>query len=134
MRNWKDKSMIWIGFISTFGLNLSIVMVRRLKESEMKSIELKANERIEELVAKRVEEELERRREEIETEVLKRVEEAKRIMEKQMMEELEKRKQEQMAEAERREVRISRLVQAILAQLHPTPAGGRRCRVRAPAL
>ena len=126
--------MIWIGFISTFGLNLSIVMVRRLKESEMKSIELKANERIEELVAKRVEEELERRREEIETEVLKRVEEAKRIMEKQMMEELEKRKQEQMAEAERREVRISRLVQAILAQLHPTPTGGRRCRVRAPAL
>ena len=55
-------------------------------------------------------------------------------MEKQMMEELEKRKQEQMAEAERREVRISRLVQAILAQLHPTPTGGRRCRVRAPAL
>merc|ERR1712227_341209 len=50
------------------------------------------NERIEELVAKRVEEELERRREEIETEVLKRVEEAKKIMEKQMMEELEKRK------------------------------------------
>lgn len=50
-----------------------------------------------------------------------------------MMEELEKRKAEQLAEAERREVRMSRLVEAIVAELHRTPSGG-WCRVRAPAL
>ena len=66
-------------------------------------------------MAKRVEEELERRREEIETEVLKRVEEAKKIMEKQMMEELEKRKQEQLLEDQKREVRISLLMGASTA-------------------
>jgi len=107
---------------------------RRLKESELKSIEERANDRIEELVAKRVEEELERRRDEIETEVLKRVEEAKRIMEKQMMEELEKRKQEQIAEAERREVRISQLIRALAIAANQTSPSGGCCRIRAPAL
>lgn len=64
-----------------------------------------ATKRIEELVAQRVEEELERRREEIEAEVLRRVEEAKKVMEAQMLQEIEKRKQEQLEEAQRREVR-----------------------------
>ena len=58
------------------------------------------------MVSKRVEEELERRRDEIEAEVLRRVEEAKKILEAQMLEEMEKRKQEQLEEAKRREVRF----------------------------
>ena len=49
-------------------------------------------------------EELERRREEIEAEVLRRVEEAKKVMEAQMLREIEKRKQEQLEEARKREV------------------------------
>ena len=57
------------------------------------------------MVSKRVEEELERRRDEIEAEVLRRVEEAKKVLEAQMLEEMEKRKQEQLEEAKRREVR-----------------------------
>ena len=65
--------------------------------------------------------------------MLRRVSEAKKVMEAQMMKELEKRKAEQLAEAERREVRMSRLVEAIVAELHRTPSGG-WCRVRAPAL
>ena len=50
-------------------------------------------------------EELERRKDEIEAEVLRRVEEAKKIMEQQMLEEIERRKQEQIEEARKREVR-----------------------------
>ena len=78
---------------------------RRQKESEQKSIEDAANRRIEELVAQRVAEELERRKDEIEAEVLRRVEEAKKMMEQQMLEEMERRKQEQIEEARKREVR-----------------------------
>ena len=55
-------------------------------------------------MAKRVEEELERRREEIEAEVMRRVEEAKKAMEAQMLQEIERRKQEQLEEARKREV------------------------------
>ena len=58
------------------------------------------------MVAKRVEEELEKRKDEIEREVLRRVEEAKKIMEETMMKELEVRKQEQLEEAKKREVFI----------------------------
>ena len=64
---------------------------------------------------------------------MRRVADAKKVMEAQMMEELEKRKTEQLAEAEKREVRMSRIVEAIVAELHRTPTGG-KCRVRAPAL
>ena len=60
---------------------------------------------MEELVAKRVEEELEKRRDEIEAEVLRRVEEAKRLMEQQMLEELEEKKRQQEEEQKKREVR-----------------------------
>ena len=93
-------------------------MFRRLRDSQQKTVEAAAAERIEELVDRRVKEELVRRREEIETEVLRRVEEAKAVMEQQMLEELEKRKQEQLEEAERREVRIHSYTSVIVAQLH----------------
>ena len=49
-------------------------------------------------------EELEKRKEEIEAEVLRRVEEVKRQMEEQMMKELEKKKQEQLEELRKNEV------------------------------
>ena len=81
------------------------IFLRRQKDAEQKSIEDAANRRIEELVAQRVAEELERRKDEIEAEVLRRVEEAKKIMEQQMLEEIERRKQEQIEEARKREVR-----------------------------
>lgn len=55
-------------------------------------------------MAQRVAEELERRRDEIEAEVLRRVEEAKKVMEAEMLLEMERRKQEQLEEAKRREV------------------------------
>ena len=70
-------------------------------------MEAAANKRIEELVAIRVEEELEKRKDEIEKEVLRRVEEAKKVMEETMMLELEQRKQEQLEEARKREVFIT---------------------------
>ena len=76
----------------------------RQKEIEARTIEMETNKRIEELVARRVEEELERRRDQIEEEVLRRVEEAKKIMEEQMMKELEIRKTQQLEEAKQREV------------------------------
>ena len=65
--------------------------------------------------------------------MLRRVSEAKKVMEAQMMEELEKRKAEQLAEAERREVRMSRIVEAIVAELRRIPTGG-KCRLRARGL
>lgn len=57
------------------------------------------------MVAKRVAEELERRKEEIEAEVMRRVEEAKKVMEAEMLQEMERRKQQQLEEARMREVR-----------------------------
>ena len=63
--------------------------------------------------------------------MLRRVSEAKKVMEAQMMEELDKRKAEQLAEAERREVRMSRIVEAIVAELRRIPTGGKfRLRAR----
>lgn len=56
-------------------------------------------------MAKRVEEELEKRKDEIEREVLRRVEEAKRIMEKQLLEELERQRHAELAAQKAREVR-----------------------------
>ena len=78
---------------------------RRQKEAEQKNIAVEANKRIEELVAQRVEQELERRREEIEAEVLRRVEEAKKVMEAQMLKEMERKRQEQIEEQKKREVK-----------------------------
>lgn len=67
-------------------------------------MEEEAAKRIELLVKKRVEEELEKRKDEIELEVAKRVEEAKRKMEKEMMEELEKQREQQRREEQARQV------------------------------
>lgn len=64
-------------------------------------MEEEAAKRIELLVKKRVEEQLEKRREEIEQEVIKRVNAAKAVMEQEMMMELAKRR-EQIREEERR--------------------------------
>lgn len=59
-------------------------------------------------MAKRVEEELEKRKDEIEREVLRRVEEAKRIMERQLLEELERQRQAELAAQKAREVTLAR--------------------------
>ena len=56
------------------------------------------------MVALRVAEELEKRKDEIEAEVLRRVEQAKQLMEQQMLEELERRRKERLEEENRREV------------------------------
>lgn len=79
-------------------------MSRRQKEQEQKIVEEETVKRIEEMVAQRVSEELEKRKDEIEAEVLRRVEEAKQIMERQMLEELERRRKERLEEENRREV------------------------------
>lgn len=67
-------------------------------------VEEEAAKRIELLVKKKVEEELEKRKDEIEQEVAKRVEEAKRRMEKEMMEELERQREHQRREEMARQV------------------------------
>ena len=59
---------------------------------------------MQQLVDQRVQEELERRKEEIEAEVLRRVEEAKRVLEQQLLEELERKKQEREEDERRKEV------------------------------
>lgn len=61
-------------------------------------------------MAKRVKEELEKRKDEIEAEILRRVEEAKKIMEREMMEEIQKQREKEMQENRRREVKFSSLV------------------------
>lgn len=67
-------------------------------------IEEEAQKRIELLVKKRVEEELERRKDEIQSEILRRIAEKQQQMEKEMMMELEKRKAEALEEQRKREV------------------------------
>ena len=62
------------------------------------------------MVAKRVEEEIAKRKDEIDSEVLRRVEEAKQIMEKQMLEEFEKRRQEHLEEQQIKEVMCAGMV------------------------
>lgn len=69
-------------------------------------IEDEAARRIEFLVKRRVEEELEKRKDEIETEVARRVEAAKVQMEREMMIELEKRREAAREEERKREVNI----------------------------
>ena len=64
--------------------------------------------RVEALVKQRVEEELEKRKDEIEAEVLRRVEEAKRIMERQMLEELEKQREAELQSQRAKEVGCGR--------------------------
>lgn len=75
-------------------------------------------------MAKRVEEELEKRKDEIEREVLRRVEEAKRIMERQLLEELERQRQAELAAQKAREVTLGRLERTPSPNLtaHPFPS------------
>jgi hypothetical protein len=93
--------------LNMFGKVIPVLLIcicRRQKELEAKLVEEETAKRIEEMVALRVAEELERRKDEIEAEVLRRVEEAKAAMEKEMMEELQKQKAAQLEEEKRREV------------------------------
>lgn len=80
-------------------------------------MEDEAARRIEFLVKKRVEEELEKRKDEIEAEVSRRVEAAKVQMEREMMLELEKRREAARLEEQKREVNIF-TVDGIYSRLH----------------
>lgn len=73
----------------------------------LQTIEEESAKRIELMVKRRVEEELEKRRDEIETEVSRRVEAAKIQMEREMMIELEKRRENAREEERKREVNIA---------------------------
>lgn len=66
--------------------------------------------RIELLVKKRVDEELERRKDEIDQEVTRRVEAAKAEMEKELMLELEKRREMAREEERKREVNMLNII------------------------
>ena len=82
---------------------------------------------MEELVAKRVEEELEKRKDEIEREVLRRVEEAKRIMERQLLEELERQRQAELTAQKAREVTLGRLERSPSIPYIPSPVSWSHC-------
>lgn len=77
----------------------------RQKELEEKLIEEEVAKRVESLVAERVQQELERRKDEIEAEVMRRVEEAKRVMEKEMLEEMERKRQAEIQAQKQKEVK-----------------------------
>ena len=67
-------------------------------------MEDETTKRVEQLVAKRVVEELEKRKDEIEAEVLQRVEEAKKLMEEQLLQEMERKRQHQEEEERKKKV------------------------------
>ena len=77
---------------------------RKQEELEARFIEEETQRRIDELVAERVATEIKKRKSEIEEEVLKRVEEAKRVMERQLVEEMERKQKQQEEEEERKKV------------------------------
>ena len=70
-------------------------------------MEVEINRRVEELVEKRMASERERRTQEIELEVQRRVAEAKRVMSREMLEELERQKQLELQRFLEKEVRHS---------------------------
>lgn len=82
-------------YIGAFPLSLRV---------EAKLIEGETKKRIEELVNQRVEQEIERRKEAIEAEILRRVDEAKRAMEEQLLQEIEREKARMIEEARRKQV------------------------------
>ena len=71
---------------------------------EEKLIEDEVATRVEALVSERVEEELKKRRDEIEAEVLKRVEEVKQHMEKEMLAEMQRQREKELADQKAKEV------------------------------
>ena len=80
------------------------VFSSRQKEMEERLIEEEVAKRVEALVAQRVAEELEKRKDEIEAEVLRRVDEAKREMEQQMLEEMEQKREAEILAQKKKEV------------------------------
>lgn len=85
----------------------AIISSRKQEELEARFIEEETQRRIDELVAERVAAEIQKRKVEIEEEVLKRVEEAKRVMERQLVEEMERKQKQQEEEEERKKVSTS---------------------------
>lgn len=98
-----EQKVSWaLGCLWLFGLsNVNRIVIFNHFVVYVQLVEEEAAKRIELLVKRRVEEQLEKRREEIEQEVIKRVNAAKAVMEQEMMIELEKRR-EQIREEERR--------------------------------
>ena len=89
---------------------------RKQEELEARFIEEETQRRIDELVAERVAAEIQKRKSEIEEEVLKRVEEAKRVMERQLVEEMERKQKQQEEEEERKKV-LARFISSHTEQL-----------------
>ena len=77
---------------------------RREKDSRENFIQSEVERRVKDLVEARVREELERRKDEIENEVKRRVDVFKRTMEKQMITEMEQRNSEEIKLLMAREV------------------------------
>lgn len=78
---------------------------RRQRDADIsKRAEEEIQRRVEEAVVVRVAEEMERRREAMETEVRRRVEEARHNMEKQLLQEVEQRRAQMIADQQKREV------------------------------
>jgi len=73
---------------------------------EEKLIEDEVARRVEAIVAKRVEEEMEKRKEEIEAEVLRRIEDTKKAMEAEMLAELERKRQAELKAQQIKEVQF----------------------------
>lgn len=86
-------------------MKYSTLLTKKTNLPDLQIVEEEAAKRIELLVKKRVEEEMERRKDEIEDEINKRIAEQKQKMEDEMMLELEKRREEIRAEEQRREVK-----------------------------
>jgi hypothetical protein len=80
------------------------VIFRRQKEIEQKLMETEVTRRVNEYIENSFNEELERRKFEIEAEVQKRVDFIKNIIEKQMKEDFEKRIQEEVKRLKDKEV------------------------------
>ncbi|EHB11906.1 Olfactory receptor 14J1 [Heterocephalus glaber] len=95
----KYNSVFWLAVRKCSSLDEKI----RHQETEEKLIEEETPWRVEELVVKGVEEELEKRKNEIEQEDLRRVEETKRIMEKHLLELQQQRQAELTAQKAREE-------------------------------
>ncbi len=77
-------------------------------------MEDETTKRVEQLVAKRVAEELEKRKDEIEAEVLRRVEEAKKLMEDQLLQEMERKRVHQEEEEKTKKASLAVAVGMLL--------------------
>jgi 23S rRNA C2498 (ribose-2'-O)-methylase RlmM len=95
-----------------------IIFKRRQKEIEKSLMEIEMNKKVEELVTQRIESEIKRREEIIETEVKKRLAEARLKMEKELNDEFEKQKQIEYKKQLEKEVIFCASLSHILT---PTP-------------